>query len=278
MIPYTHGTTGGGGAYRGCRAVEIYGNVSNWNSGNSSDQNYTFLQMESGTGLVWGNTINGQNSILNEANSRSGIASYVQVAPPNGWGYPGSINGGPSAWDLNSTPSAGYPALDMPGRGKGDLLQGNFPTLCDATAGCSTYNGVWPHQAAEPYYAWANTAGSALKNYWGSTDTAPLMQENRDYYLQLPNKNEPASFNGTAGIGQGTLASKPSTCTPGVGWWATDQGSWNQSGNGAANGAFYVCTATNTWTLFYTPYVYPHPLIQGTGPAPPAPTNLHIVP
>jgi len=29
----------------------------------------------------------------------------------------------------------------------------------------------------------------------------------------------------------------------------------------SGQGQLYVCTSTNTWTLYYTPFVYPHPLI-----------------
>ena len=37
-----------------------------------------------------------------------------------------------------------------------------------------------------------------------------------------------------------TLANRPAICTPGVGYWATDQGNWNQSGNGG-QGQLFVC-------------------------------------
>jgi hypothetical protein len=73
--------------------------------------------------------------------------------------------------------------------------------------------------------------------------------------------NYQSSFNGTVGVGSGLLSGRPSTCTTGVGYWATDQGSWNSSGAGG-QGVLYKCTATNTWTLYYTPYTYPHPLTQ----------------
>ena len=83
------------------------------------------------------------------------------------------------------------------------------------------------------------------------------------------------------GLEQGALASRPSTCTTGVAYWATDQGTWNttdtagpQSSVVGVQGELFQCTATNTWTLFYTPYTYPHPLTQGTTVTPSFPTNL----
>src|SRR4029077_20892479 len=87
-------------------------------------------------------------------------------------------------------------------------------------------------------------------------------------------------FNGSSGTGWGTLANRPTTCTPGVAYFATDQGSWNTSTSNpygvqqnGADGVLYKCTALNTWTLYYTPYVYPHPLQSGATPTPtPTPT------
>jgi hypothetical protein len=70
-----------------------------------------------------------------------------------------------------------------------------------------------------------------------------------------------ASFNGTSGVGVGLYASMPTTCTPGVAYWATDKGgNWNTVNETADDGALYKCTATNTWELYYKPYTYPHPL------------------
>ena len=67
---------------------------------------------------------------------------------------------------------------------------------------------------------------------------------NRDYYSESFNQAIQASqttpFAGTSGTGHGTLANRPAICTPGVGYWATDQGNWNQSGNGG-QGQLFVC-------------------------------------
>lgn len=77
---------------------------------------------------------------------------------------------------------------------------------------------------------------------------------------------EPASFDGSSGVGCGTLAARPATCTTGVGYWATDQSCTDFTGlvgpspTTPLSGTLYKCTATNTWTSYYTPYTYPHPL------------------
>jgi hypothetical protein len=104
---------------------------------------------------------------------------------------------------------------------------------------------------------------------------------NRDYYMAptLTLQTSASSpFDGTSGVGMGTLANRPTTCTTGavaadagnggVGYWATDQGSWNTSTSNShgpqvngADGVLYRCSATNTWTVHYTPAVYPHLLV-----------------
>jgi hypothetical protein len=103
------------------------------------------------------------------------------------------------------------------------------------------------------------------------------IQANRDYYTTN------TSFNGTSGVGEGPLSSRPSSCTTGVAYWATDQGEWNSLQAGP-DGRLYKCTATNTWSLYYTPQTFPHPWQTGGAPAPvpppgapAAPTNLRII-
>jgi hypothetical protein len=106
--------------------------------------------------------------------------------------------------------------------------------------------------------------------------------ENRDWYPDSTATGTPQ----TVGTREGTLATMQAitTCTEGVGFWATDQGSWNTStsnpygvqANGE-DGVLYVCGASNDWNVAYTPYTYPHPL-QGSIPeVPTVSLHLHVV-
>ena len=272
VLSVMHGTDSSG---RGCRAAEEYMNRMTWSATPVTDSANTWVEMESGTALFWGNTLTGYVAALQADVVRANSQTYAEGAVPNGFGYCGTTDG-PSTWDGN-TNSTGYPCLDGIGRGQGDLISGAFPDVCDATTGCKTYAGSWPNQALEPVYMWDTTYNAPPDEggdtFWANYPTPVTIAENRDYYLQLPNYSESSSFNGTAGIGQGSLASAPSTCTPGVGYWATDQGNWNQSGSGG-QGELYVCSATKAWNLYYEPYTYPHPLDSTGTVTPPPPTGV----
>ena len=120
----THGLTSD--IHRACRAMEIYNNTLTYSSSPSTDNFAFVVQLESGTGLWWGNTITGFVQFIHADTIRVNNVTYTQTAPPGGWGYCGkSQTGVASAWDKN-TDSTGYPCIDQVGRGKGDLLTGQF--------------------------------------------------------------------------------------------------------------------------------------------------------
>ena len=83
--------------------------------------------MGNGTALVWGNSWDQvYKNIYRFKVTRKNNATYNQTATPNGWGYAGTeFNGTGSMWDggtaLGTDTLKGYPCLDQPGRGQGDL-------------------------------------------------------------------------------------------------------------------------------------------------------------
>jgi hypothetical protein len=160
--------------------------------------------------------------------------------------------------------------LDQPSRSGGSLLSGKTPAA------------VWVGQVLDPTYEWMDTVSGSLGHGVVEGYTAKLIN-NRDFYMENKNQGAQTSqtspFNGSSGTGHGTLANRPASCTTGVGYYATDQGDWNQSGNGFGQGQLFVCASSNNWQLDYTPLAYPHPLIAGGsgttgGNPPPAPTNV----
>jgi hypothetical protein len=237
--------------YRGCRASETYNNTFIIAAGTDGG----IVHNNSGTSLVWGNTITGYKNAIDLQYYRiNGVPYGISPAPPNGFGMCGNVTGGPSVWDNGSA------CLDLPSRGAGDLLT-NWVTSFADIVNSVTGARAWPRQALSPIYAWSNTLGGA-----GATsiigDKTGVLAANRDYYQQFGAFGESGSFDGTRGIGQGLVSARPSTCTagpggntPGVGYWATD------------TNTLYVCNPTNNWTTYYTPFTYPHPLALGTSSA-----------
>lgn len=285
--PQTHGMAHGGN-----ELWEVYYNDirTTVNSGGDVDC-YACIQTQGiGEFFVFNNRIRGLSSVntgaaITTQNYRSGSAQ------------PGSLGlcDGTKAYDGNTPPTTtyrGYPCVGQPGymEAHGSPLWGKL----SPNAAWGNFNG---HNNT---LLDLNIRGNGPPDY-----DDEHMVENRDYYNAVsltanscvsPGVNC-SPFNGTTGIGVGTLANRPNTCTHtttplgdeggGVMYWATDQGSWNQStsnpygvqANGA-DGVLYRCSATNTWTLHYTPYTYPHPLQGGGTPPdttpPAAPTGVTI--
>jgi hypothetical protein len=157
------------------------------------------------------------------------------------------------------------------GRGAGTLYTGTggngLPTPVSAAS-----------EVASPTYTWNNSfsGGGSAPSTAVVSFTSRVINK-RDFYMenvsQAAQSSATTPFDGstTIGMGHGTLANQPTTCTTGVGYFATDQGTWDQGG---AGGVLDLCTATNTWTTSYTPYTYPHPLTQPANPPTPFPAIL----
>ena len=126
------------------------------------------------------------------------------------------------------------------------------------TAATTTQYTVSPNWTTIP----DSTSHYSINDCWNYDG----VQENREFY------NHQTSFNGTVGMGCGPLSSRPTTCTVGVAYWATSQdctqvadANCGINPSSPLSGTLYKCTATNTWTSYYTPYTYPHPL-RTSGP------------
>jgi hypothetical protein len=224
------------GNNRACQRWEIYKNQ-------LTNTTWTVAFIRGGSGYVFGNTNNNGHEIA--VNNVRDLETRETSGRCNGT----------SNWDQNTPGQAGYACRDQIGRSR-DSVQW--------TTG-APYN-----QPLTPAYIFGNTTsyggGQQIAVDLHNPSSPNHIVANRDFYWHS------ASFNGTSGVGSGNLAARPSTCTKGVGYWASDQGSWNALG---PSGVLYTCVATNSWGLNYTPYTYPHPLQNST--TLPAPSNLRLL-
>lgn len=149
---------------------------------------------------------------------------------------------------LDGAGTGGYPCRDQPGRG--------------------------PTQALVPFYSWNETRSIDAPDVWGGDynglGAANYILADRDFYSY----STATGATQTTGVRVGTAATMATvtTCTQGVGFWVTDEGEWDNTNGATADGRLYRCGASNNWTLYYTPYTYPHPM-QGAD-SPPAPDPL----
>ena len=236
--------------WRGSRAWEIYKNTFNGHE-------WTAGLIRGGIGVGWGNQY--------DSTRGPWVLDNVRSWDTAGRDY--GACGGSSTADSNVPGGEGYLCRDQIGAGQ-DVCLSSPPNN-------STSASNWCAQAHEPSYFWMNRTGSSITpidtDGRGLSSTAHVFN-NRDFY------NEVAPFLGASGVGSGPIAHRPTTCAPGVAYWVTDEGSWNTKLPATTSGRLYKCTGPSTWTLYYTPYTYPHPL-QGavTVPsAPAAPSGLTV--
>jgi hypothetical protein len=262
-----HGTAWGG-RFRGMRQVEAYYNAAS--SGSCDDLD----GLLSGTGRYFSNTITGTG--CNKMTSLD-IARFIQTGSP--WN---SCNG-TQPWDYAPW-SSSTACLDQPGSGADTGLENSTPILTTAPGtACTSPGQCWPNPVLDPVYEAGEVSPNNAPGVTVTSDGSQTrLLANRDYYGQISdvaNSGCPGSctpFTGASGTGYGALSQRPTSCAPHVGYWATDTGTWNTYNS--QQGTLYICTATNTWNVGYTPYTYPHPLTAGgtstTGANPDPPTAL----
>ncbi|MFA5962118.1 MAG: hypothetical protein WC848_05540 [Parcubacteria group bacterium] len=156
---------------------------------------------------------------------------------------------------------------------------------CDS---CQNGTGTRYSMHVQNTYVWNNLGNGTNRPIYVSEDNCAhyavgspyAITENVDYWNYNPNTLD---GNVQKGINCGS-AVPTSSCAIGDGYWQTsyspcsevpeemgDMKTYTQAGR------FYKCTAPNTWTLYYQPYTYPHPLRGGEDTiSPTSPTGLMV--
>jgi hypothetical protein len=232
-----HGLASNGSPARGVRNMEVYNNTWTYSS-----PFWAAIELRGGTNMVFNNT----------------------SAVSNGWFFLtdyGYLATWPNFGNVYQTP-VNYPITDQIGVSKDPKTAAGEPNY---VWGNRAAGSVWPRQTkAVP------AAASTL--YQSQTGTASfteydMIRANRDFFAE-------AGFDTTqpGGVTIGTSAEMAATTptTQSVGFWVTDEGSWNQSGTGS-QGRLYTWSAS-AWNLYYEPYTYPHPLRSASVDLTPTPT------
>jgi hypothetical protein len=259
----SHGATHGGGPQN----LELYNNTIIVNSGASgySDCYRCFHHQGSGEFVAFNNAFTASSGKNGSALSMMDYRAYSNSIDGGEPICDGSVTSdlGDGHSDGNRSPTSsnyGYPCWHQPGR---DFAGNLMPMYI--------WNNYWSDTRAK--------VAMNMEDLGGSPDYVPNHEQaNRDYYNAVSasaQSSATAPFTGATGMGFGTLANRPTSCTTntnesggGVGYFATDAG---------AQGTLYRCSATNTWTVQYSPYTYPHPLVTGgTGSGPQPPTILQV--
>ncbi len=232
---------------RGVRQTEAYNN--HW-TGNGLGGAWPALELRGGTGMVFDNTNDDNTSAIRgfmKLNEYGCLATW-----PNFGSFQTPVN---------------YPVDDQIGTGMDPKTGGAEPMY------------LWNNlKAGDPMpFLWDTIPSAAISLYQSQTGNSSatfalqdIIKPDRDYFAQG------TTFNGTTGVGRGTRA-QMNAITPtktGVGFWVTDEGTWNNGS--ASSGRLYVWNGS-AWVLKYTPFTYPHPLRGGSPATLPAPINLRVL-
>jgi len=139
-----------------------------------------------------------------------------------------------------------YRAVGQNGICSGYIATGQIHDTNHSIDGAFYFNNLAGGSQQTPGYTFGNGGSCGTDPPWGDNQ---YVVPNREYWLPT----------------YGRAASLPATCTANGNTYygATD------------TDVIYKCTTTNTWSVFYQPYTYPHPLRAGSLPA--SPTNLNVV-
>jgi hypothetical protein len=244
---YTIATGGHGGRY--CYRYNTFNLLDDlypmWDAhGNQTSGVYATMGIE-----IYGNLINGEDFNADLCDRRGGKAmifynAYIGTGSAFGQSreeYADTISP-PAESPIDGTPQHISDSYYWNNRENADLVTWPLTQNCCATTSDELSGGCPDHQCSEE----------------------EGIQENREWW----NHQEP--FDGTVGMGCGPLSQRPASCTAGTGYWATDQSCTDLAGMVGASpenpiaGTFYKCTETDTWTEYYVPLAYPHPL-RGAG-------------
>jgi hypothetical protein len=214
---------------RGVRQMEIYGN--RWTSTNPY---WATVELRGGTGTVF------DNYVANDAATWFILTEYGSDAL---W---------PNFKKVYQTPTY-YPVDDQIGVGEDPKAAGSDPMyLWNNTGGSGrslsiTFKAV-PAAAIAQY---TNETGKVASTYAMTN----IIAADRDYFI-----DSAKPFDGSSGVGIGTKAQMLAitAAKTNVGFWVTDEGSWNTTLPANTSGRLYTWNG-RAWMLKYTPLTYPHP-------------------
>jgi hypothetical protein len=233
---------------RGTRKLEVYGNEFIV----THDAVSIFIEFLSGTGVAFYNKFSGVST-----NYSGHFAFGFEFKRHNvsvGWL---GVCDGTHAWDKNELGQSGSLCRDQPGAG----MDGGWTGYTASSQGTPT------DQIRTPIYVWSMFG---TKNIMYNYSTSHVKAD-RDYFYTA------ASFDGSSGVGCGTLANRPASASKiGVAYWATNQScSVIDDYVGVdptlpISGTLYVWNGSG-WEKHFTPYTYPHPRRK-----PEKPTNVEL--
>lgn len=219
---------------RSCRHFEAYSNTFN-----RTGPFNTAIEIRGGTGIFFNNVVSG---VSDPSQAWFSLKEYALIsATPNfGSVYQTLVN---------------YPIDDQLGVGIDPKSAGSEPLYLINNTGPGGVD--WPLN----FYHDLTNANALYKTQMGDSNASfvigDIIKADREFFKHTVG----ASFNGSTGVGRGTKATMLGI-TPtktGVGFWVTDEGSWDSTIAANTSGRLYTWTGS-AWVQKYEPFVYPHPL------------------